>query len=79
MSLPLMNQFLLFQEDEFSVDSRHLTLFSPPSAKFSLEIVTEICPQKNTSLEVGAGFYIIPLHLTRQYVICLTGRHLWLL
>ncbi|XP_057775841.1 puromycin-sensitive aminopeptidase-like isoform X2 [Salvia miltiorrhiza] len=37
--------------DDFHVDSRHLTLSSPPSGKFTLEIVTEICPQKNTSLE----------------------------
>ncbi|KAG6399336.1 hypothetical protein SASPL_140812 [Salvia splendens] len=37
--------------DDFHVDSRHLTLTSPPSGKFTLEIVTEICPQKNTSLE----------------------------
>lgn len=61
-----MNRYLFFQEDEFNLDSRHLTLFSPPSAKFSLEIVTEMYPQKNTSLEVGAGFYIMPLHLTKQ-------------
>ncbi|XP_042024351.1 puromycin-sensitive aminopeptidase-like isoform X1 [Salvia splendens] len=39
------------KEDDFHVDSRHLTLSSPPSGKFTLEIVTEICPQKNTSLE----------------------------
>ncbi|KAL1556848.1 Puromycin-sensitive aminopeptidase [Salvia divinorum] len=37
--------------DDFHVDSRHLTLSSLPSGKFTLEIVTEICPQKNTSLE----------------------------
>ncbi|KAL1569092.1 Puromycin-sensitive aminopeptidase [Salvia divinorum] len=37
--------------DDFHVDSRHLTLSSPPSGKYTLEIVTEICPQKNTSLE----------------------------
>ncbi|KAL2902772.1 Puromycin-sensitive aminopeptidase, partial [Bienertia sinuspersici] len=38
-------------EGEFHVDSRHLTLPSPPSGKFTLEIVTEIYPQDNTSLE----------------------------
>lgn len=39
------------KEDGFHLDSRHLTLSSPPSGKFTLEIVTEIYPQKNTSLE----------------------------
>ncbi|XP_060207004.1 puromycin-sensitive aminopeptidase isoform X1 [Lycium barbarum] len=39
------------KEEDFRVDSRHLTLKSPPSSKFTLEIVTEIYPQKNTSLE----------------------------
>ncbi|KAA8522426.1 hypothetical protein F0562_013213 [Nyssa sinensis] len=39
------------KEDDFHLDLRHLTLPSPPSGKFTLEIVTEICPQKNTSLE----------------------------
>ncbi|KNA03949.1 hypothetical protein SOVF_204310 [Spinacia oleracea] len=38
-------------EGEFHVDSRHLTLTSPPTEKFTLEIVTEIYPQNNTSLE----------------------------
>uniref|UniRef100_M1AW94 Peptidase M1 family protein n=2 Tax=Solanum tuberosum TaxID=4113 RepID=M1AW94_SOLTU len=39
------------KEEDFHVDSRHLTLKSPPSSKFTLEIVTEIYPHKNTSLE----------------------------
>ncbi|XP_030480896.1 puromycin-sensitive aminopeptidase [Cannabis sativa] len=39
------------KEDEYQVDSRHLTLRSLPSGAFTLEIVTEIYPQKNTSLE----------------------------
>ncbi|XP_051118998.1 puromycin-sensitive aminopeptidase [Andrographis paniculata] len=39
------------QEDGYVVDSRHLRVSSPPSGKFTLEIVTEIYPQKNTSLE----------------------------
>ncbi|XP_057520634.1 puromycin-sensitive aminopeptidase-like isoform X2 [Amaranthus tricolor] len=39
------------KEGEFHVDSRHLTLSSPPNGKFTLEIVTEIYPQNNTSLE----------------------------
>ncbi|XP_058199327.1 puromycin-sensitive aminopeptidase [Rhododendron vialii] len=39
------------KEEDFHLDSRHLTLSSPPSGKFTLEIVNEICPQKNTSLE----------------------------
>lgn len=38
-------------EGEFHVDSRHLTISSPPSGTFTLEIVTEIYPQNNTSLE----------------------------
>ncbi|XP_057511214.1 puromycin-sensitive aminopeptidase [Actinidia eriantha] len=37
--------------EDYHLDSRHLTLSSPPSGKFMLEIVTEICPQDNTSLE----------------------------
>lgn len=39
------------KEGEFHLDSRHLTLPSPPTGKFTLEIVTEIYPQNNTSLE----------------------------
>ncbi|KAL5538160.1 hypothetical protein UlMin_045626 [Ulmus minor] len=39
------------KEDDYRLDSRHLTLTSPPSGTFTLEIVTEIYPQKNTSLE----------------------------
>jgi len=35
------------------LDARHLTIQSPPSGKYDLEIVTDICPQKNTSLEVN--------------------------
>ncbi|XP_010275649.1 PREDICTED: puromycin-sensitive aminopeptidase-like isoform X2 [Nelumbo nucifera] len=38
--------------EEYHLDSRHLTLLSlPRSTKFTLEIVTEIYPQNNTSLE----------------------------
>uniref|UniRef100_A0A6N2L5W5 Puromycin-sensitive aminopeptidase n=1 Tax=Salix viminalis TaxID=40686 RepID=A0A6N2L5W5_SALVM len=36
---------------DYHLESRHLTILSPPSGKFTLEIVTEIYPQKNTSLE----------------------------
>ena len=36
------------------MDSRHLTLKSLPSGAFTLEILTEMYPQKNTSLEVHA-------------------------
>ncbi|XP_022760268.1 puromycin-sensitive aminopeptidase-like isoform X1 [Durio zibethinus] len=39
------------KEGDYYLDSRHLTLPSPPSGKFTLEIVNEIQPQKNTSLE----------------------------
>ncbi|KAL9251497.1 Puromycin-sensitive aminopeptidase-like protein [Drosera capensis] len=39
------------KEGEVQLDSRHLRLLSPPSGTFVLEIVTEIYPQKNTSLE----------------------------
>lgn len=35
----------------FQLTSRHLTLLSPPTSSFTLEIETEIHPQKNTSLE----------------------------
>ncbi|KAL9167532.1 hypothetical protein ABFS82_05G104300 [Erythranthe guttata] len=37
--------------DDFHHDARHLTLSAPPSGKFTLETVTEISPQTNTSLE----------------------------
>lgn len=40
------------------MDSRHLTLTSPPTEKFTLEIVTEIYPQNNTSLEVRCFFIL---------------------
>ncbi|XP_024996656.1 puromycin-sensitive aminopeptidase-like [Cynara cardunculus var. scolymus] len=40
---------------DFHVDSRHLILTSPPSGNFVLETLTEILPQKNTSLE---GLYM---------------------
>ncbi|MCL7034557.1 hypothetical protein MKW94_025023 [Papaver nudicaule] len=44
------------QEEDYQQDARHLTISSPPStARFTVEIVTEIYPQKNTSLE---GLYI---------------------
>ncbi|XP_073307718.1 puromycin-sensitive aminopeptidase isoform X1 [Primulina huaijiensis] len=39
------------KEDDFHLDSRNLTVCSPPSGKFTMETVTEIYPQKNTSLE----------------------------
>ncbi|KAL3499325.1 hypothetical protein ACH5RR_038418 [Cinchona calisaya] len=39
------------KEEEYRLDPRYLTLVSPPSGNFTLEIVTEILPQKNTSLE----------------------------
>ena len=39
------------KEEDYHLNARHLTIRSPPSGKYDLEIVTEICPQKNTSLE----------------------------
>ncbi|XP_031275600.1 puromycin-sensitive aminopeptidase isoform X1 [Pistacia vera] len=39
------------KEGEYQLDSRHLTLLSAPSGTFTLEIVTEIYPEKNTSLD----------------------------
>ncbi|XVF78889.1 hypothetical protein PTKIN_Ptkin14bG0173900 [Pterospermum kingtungense] len=39
------------KKGDYYLDSRHLTLPSPPSGKFTLEIETKIQPQKNTSLE----------------------------
>ncbi|XP_027340203.1 puromycin-sensitive aminopeptidase isoform X3 [Abrus precatorius] len=39
------------KEEDYHLDARHLTILSPPSGKYDLEIVTEIYPQKNTSLE----------------------------
>ncbi|KAM2938344.1 hypothetical protein FF1_038144 [Malus domestica] len=38
-------------EEDYNLDSRHLTLKSLPSGVFTLEILTEMYPQKNTSLE----------------------------
>ncbi|XP_062026541.1 puromycin-sensitive aminopeptidase isoform X2 [Rosa rugosa] len=39
------------KEDDYQLDSRHLTIKSLPSGTFTLEIETETYPQKNTSLE----------------------------
>ncbi|XP_062195376.1 puromycin-sensitive aminopeptidase [Phragmites australis] len=39
------------KSEEYMVNSRHLTLAAPPASVFNLEIVTEIYPQLNTSLE----------------------------
>jgi aminopeptidase N len=36
---------------DYTVNSRHLTISTPPAGMFNLEIITEICPQLNTSLE----------------------------
>lgn len=39
------------------MDSRHLTLLSLPSGTFTLEIINEIHPEQNTSLEVKHAFW----------------------
>lgn len=39
------------KEGDYHLDTRHLIITSPPSGNFVLETVTEILPQKNTSLE----------------------------
>ncbi|CAI9094101.1 OLC1v1029768C1 [Oldenlandia corymbosa var. corymbosa] len=39
------------REEDYKLSPRHLTLISPPNGNFTLEIVTEILPHKNTSLE----------------------------
>ncbi|XP_008238923.1 PREDICTED: puromycin-sensitive aminopeptidase isoform X2 [Prunus mume] len=39
------------KEEDYRLDSRHLTLTSLPSGAFTLEILTETYPEKNTSLE----------------------------
>ncbi|XP_021820785.1 puromycin-sensitive aminopeptidase isoform X1 [Prunus avium] len=39
------------KEEDYHLDSRHLTLKSLPSGTFTLEILTETYPEKNTSLE----------------------------
>ncbi|KAI3855573.1 hypothetical protein MKX03_006611 [Papaver bracteatum] len=42
----------LKKEEDCHLDARHLTISSPPNTgRFTLEIVTEIYPQKNTSLQ----------------------------
>lgn len=79
-AFPIYNDF---QEGDFQLDSRHLILLSPPSGKFILEIITEICPQKNTSLEVTIFFCYFPwffkyifrqktcLWSTNYFLVCL--------
>lgn len=44
---------MLQQKEDYHLDARHLTLSSPPTTTFVLEIETEIYPQNNTSLEVN--------------------------
>lgn len=61
----------MFQEEEYLLNSRHLTLVSPPSGKFTLEITTEIYPQKNTSLEVNIFFSLRILLFTLKHAECL--------
>ncbi|XP_023752765.1 puromycin-sensitive aminopeptidase [Lactuca sativa] len=39
------------KEGDYDIDARHLILKAPPSGSFTLETVTEISPQHNTSLE----------------------------
>uniref|UniRef100_A0A453KHW6 Peptidase M1 membrane alanine aminopeptidase domain-containing protein n=3 Tax=Aegilops tauschii subsp. strangulata TaxID=200361 RepID=A0A453KHW6_AEGTS len=39
------------KSDKYTVDPRHLTILTPPAGVFNMEIVTEIYPQLNTSLE----------------------------
>ncbi|KAH0462992.1 hypothetical protein IEQ34_007574 [Dendrobium chrysotoxum] len=39
------------KKEDYHLDMRHLTLSSPPTSAFVLEIDTEIYPQSNTSLE----------------------------
>ncbi|XP_023534337.1 puromycin-sensitive aminopeptidase-like [Cucurbita pepo subsp. pepo] len=39
------------EEADYVLDSRHLTILSPPTGSFTLEIVNEIYPQNNTSLK----------------------------
>lgn len=39
------------KKEDYHQDTRHLTLSTPPAGTFTLEIVTEIYSQKNTSLE----------------------------
>ena len=53
--------FFSFQNGDYHLESRHLTILSPPSGKFTLKIVTEIYPQKNTSLEVQ-HLFALPFH-----------------
>ncbi|XP_054824684.1 puromycin-sensitive aminopeptidase [Prosopis cineraria] len=39
------------KEEDYHLGARDLTIHSPPSGKFVLEIINEIYPQRNTSLE----------------------------
>ena len=54
--LSMFSFLCLLQEEDYHLDARHLTIRSPPSGKYDLEIVTKIYPQKNTSLEVNEFF-----------------------
>lgn len=48
----LIFMILMWQKEDYHLDTRRLILLSPPVGKFTLEIATEIYPQSNTSLEV---------------------------
>ncbi|KAA0042746.1 puromycin-sensitive aminopeptidase [Cucumis melo var. makuwa] len=49
ISIKINNEDL--KEGDYHLDSRQLTIVSPPAGAFTLEITNEIQPQKNTSLE----------------------------
>ena len=68
---------LPMQEEDFHVNPHHLTLTTPPSKAFILEIVTEIYPQKNTSLEVIIARLVNKI-LTRNMLISLKRFYLLL-
>ena len=55
----------VFQEADYVLSPRHLTLPTLPSGKFTLEIVTEIHPQNNTSLEVKKCLSYI-----KMFILC---------
>lgn len=63
---------VVFQKADYVLSPRHLTLLTLPSGKFTLEIVTEIYPQNNTSLEVKQCLSYIRMSVL--HVVCLYPR-----
>ncbi|KAL4572434.1 hypothetical protein LXL04_019211 [Taraxacum kok-saghyz] len=65
------------KEGDYHVDARHLVVKSPPSGNFILETVTEILPQKKTSLEGDNHFAFWEDHFKKPcYLFALVAGQL---